>query len=76
MPTDNQPSDNPLSRKHVEGILPGSAGVSLYWQAWLPAAAPRALVVLAHGGLEHSGRYAHVGGRFARPCGAVRAALH
>jgi acylglycerol lipase len=65
MPTDNQPLDNPLARKHMEGNLPGSAGVSLYWQAWLPAAAPRAVVVLAHGGMEHSGRYAHVGGRFA-----------
>ena len=65
MPTDNQPLDNPVTRKHREGYVPGCADVSLYWQAWLPAAAPRAVVVLAHGGLEHGGRYAHVGGRFA-----------
>jgi acylglycerol lipase len=50
---------------HVEGHLPGAGGVSLYWQAWLPNAAPRAVVVLVHGGLEHSGRYAHVASRFA-----------
>jgi len=46
------------------GDLPGSCGVSLYWQAWLPRGSPRAVVVLAHGGLEHSGRYAHVADRF------------
>jgi acylglycerol lipase len=50
---------------HVEGHLPGAGGVSLYWQAWLPNAAPRAVVALAHGGLEHSGRYSHIGRRFA-----------
>lgn len=33
-------------------------------QAWLPVDAPRAVVVLAHGGLEHSGRYAHVADQF------------
>jgi acylglycerol lipase len=32
----------------------------LYWQAWLPVGTPRAVVALAHGGLEHSGRYGHV----------------
>jgi alpha-beta hydrolase superfamily lysophospholipase len=37
----------------------------LFWQAWLPLGNPRAVVVLAHGGLEHAGRYAHVADRFA-----------
>jgi acylglycerol lipase len=50
---------------HVEGHLLGAGGVSLYWQGWLPNLTPGAVVALAHGGLEHSGRYAHVGRRFA-----------
>jgi len=45
------------------GQLRGSGGVWLHWQAWLPVGAARAVVVLAHGGLEHSGRYAHVADR-------------
>jgi alpha-beta hydrolase superfamily lysophospholipase len=49
----------------TDGNLPGSGGVSLYWRAWLPDAEPRAVVALAHGGLEHSGRYAHIGRLFA-----------
>ena len=35
----------------------GSGGVALYGQAWLPQAPPRAVVVVAHGLAEHSGRY-------------------
>jgi acylglycerol lipase len=45
------------------GHLAGSGGVSLYWQAWLPEGTPRAVVALAHGGLEHCGRYRHVADR-------------
>jgi acylglycerol lipase len=50
---------------HKEGNLPAAGGLSLYWQAWLPQAEPRGVVALAHGGLEHGGRYAHVAARFA-----------
>jgi acylglycerol lipase len=50
---------------HKEGTLPAAGGLSLYWQAWLPRADPRGVVALAHGGLEHGGRYAHVAARFA-----------
>lgn len=32
----------------------------MYWQAWLPSHAPRAVVVLSHGASEHSGRYRYV----------------
>src|ERR1700758_812842 len=46
--------------RHPTGHVPGSGGVSLYWQAWLPVGTPCAVVVLAHGGLEHGGRYANV----------------
>jgi alpha-beta hydrolase superfamily lysophospholipase len=49
--------------RHPTGHVSGSGAVSLYWQAWLPASIPRAVVVLAHGGLEHSGRYAHLADR-------------
>src|ERR1700741_4659873 len=48
-----------------EGNLPATGGLSLYWRAWLPGAEPRGVVALAHGGLEHGGRYAHVAARFA-----------
>lgn len=46
--------------QHRAGQLEGSKGLTLYWQAWLPEEAPKAVVVLAHGLAEHSGRYAHL----------------
>ena len=46
--------------QHRTGQLEGSKGLMLYWQAWLPEETPKAVVVLAHGLAEHSGRYAHV----------------
>lgn len=42
-----------------EGRIEGTAGVWIYWQAWLPADDPAAIVVLHHGIGEHSGRYPH-----------------
>ncbi|HXR02492.1 MAG TPA: alpha/beta hydrolase, partial [Pseudomonas sp.] len=33
----------------------------LYVNVWLPLAAPKALVMLAHGMAEHSGRYDRLG---------------
>ena len=45
---------------HVEGRLVGAGGVGLYWQGWLPDAAPRGLLLICHGMGEHSGRYATV----------------
>jgi alpha-beta hydrolase superfamily lysophospholipase len=47
---------------HVEGTFPSAAGGTVYWQRWEPATT-KAVVVLAHGLAEHSGRYAHVAGR-------------
>jgi alpha-beta hydrolase superfamily lysophospholipase len=46
---------------HQEGRFKGEGGVEIYWQAWLPEREPRAVVVLAHGASEHSGRYAWTG---------------
>jgi acylglycerol lipase len=44
-----------------EGRFKGEGGLEIYWQAWLPEGEPRAVVVLAHGASEHSGRYAWTG---------------
>ena len=40
-------------------LAPASAGAgaALAWTAWLPDAAPRGVIVLAHGYAEHAGRY-------------------
>jgi alpha-beta hydrolase superfamily lysophospholipase len=50
-------------RLHREGALTGVGGVRIYWQAWLPDTAPRALVVIAHGVGEDSSRYARTAAR-------------
>lgn len=60
---------------HVEGRLPGAAGGEIYWQAWLPDV-PSAVVLLAHGYAEHSGRYAHVAARLNVASYAVYALDH
>jgi acylglycerol lipase len=43
---------------HETGHFQGVGGNDIYWQTWLPEGNPRAVVVLAHGASEHSGRYA------------------
>src|SRR5437763_9367050 len=48
---------------HREGELEGVGGIRLYRQSWLPDGPPRAVVVIAHGAGEHSGRYSHVAAR-------------
>jgi alpha-beta hydrolase superfamily lysophospholipase len=52
--------------EHIEGHLTGQGGLRLYWQGWLPAADPRAAVVISHGAFEHGARYAHVGDALAQ----------
>jgi acylglycerol lipase len=49
-----------MADRRVEGRLPGVGGVELFWQAWLPAAEPRGVLLICHGLGEHSGRYGHV----------------
>lgn len=46
----------------------GRGGLSLFYRRWVPAGPPVGRVLIAHGLGEHSGRYAHVGRRFAS-CG-------
>lgn len=58
-----------------EGELSGAGGLRLYWQAWLPPR-PAALVAIAHGAGEHSGRYEHVAARLAGASYAVYALDH
>jgi alpha-beta hydrolase superfamily lysophospholipase len=38
-------------------------GLRIFWQTWQPASPPQAVVVIAHGAGEHSGRYGHVAAR-------------
>jgi alpha-beta hydrolase superfamily lysophospholipase len=45
--------------RHEEGTLTTSAGASLYYQFWMPADRPKAVLLIAHGLAEHSGRYEH-----------------
>ncbi len=47
--------------QHATGSFAGLENVSIFTQHWLPDAdTPRAVILLAHGYGEHSGRYAHV----------------
>lgn len=43
--------------KHSEDRFIGAGGRSVYFQCWEPQASPRAILLLAHGAGEHSGRY-------------------
>lgn len=43
--------------KHTEGKFNASDGLELYYQAWQPDSAPRAVLAVVHGYGEHSGRY-------------------
>ncbi len=43
--------------KHKEGKFKGLKNLQLYWQCWLPDGKPKAVLLVAHGLAEHSGRY-------------------
>jgi alpha-beta hydrolase superfamily lysophospholipase len=62
--------------ERVNGLLSGSGGLSLFWQAWRPAERPRGVVVIAHGAGEHSDRYAHVAARLTAAGDVVHALDH
>ena len=61
---------------HREANLTGVGGLRIYWQSWLPDAPARAVVVIAHGAGEHSGRYPHVATRLVAEGYAVYAIDH
>lgn len=59
-----------------EGELEGVGGLRLFRQAWIPDGEVRAVVALAHGGGEHSGRYAWVGEQLTQRGYALHALDH
>jgi alpha-beta hydrolase superfamily lysophospholipase len=43
--------------KHLEGNFQNAQGANLYYQAWMPEGEVKAILLIAHGLAEHSGRY-------------------
>ena len=62
--------------RQTSAALTGARGRQIFWQTWTPDAAPAAVVVLAHGAGEHSGRYEHVAARLVDAGYAVYALDH
>jgi alpha-beta hydrolase superfamily lysophospholipase len=62
--------------EHRTGYFDGAGGVRIFWQAWLPDGRPRAVVGMAHGVSEHSGRYAWTGEQLTRRGYALYALDH
>lgn len=52
------------SMKHTEGRFTGHKNLSLYYQCWLPAREPKAILLVVHGACEHSGRYTNLVNHF------------
>lgn len=48
------------SMEHTEGRFRGHKNLSLYYQCWSPAKKPEAILLVAHGVCEHSGRYTNL----------------
>lgn len=46
--------------KHTEGRFRGHKNLNLYYQCWLPAKDPEAILLVVHGWAEHSGRYTNL----------------
>ena len=51
--------------KHKEGWFKGVKDLNLYYQCWLPGKRPEAILLVAHGLAEHSGRYMNLVNHFA-----------
>jgi len=62
--------------KHKEGYFKGYKDFSLYYQCWLPEESPKAILLVAHGFAEHSGRYGNVVNYFVPKGYAVYALDH
>jgi len=61
---------------HKEGFFKGQGNINLYYQYWLPSHGPKAVMMVAHGFAEHSGRYSHVAEYFVAQGYAVYALDH
>lgn len=46
--------------KHISGNFKGQENLSLFYQGYLPAGRPKAVLLVLHGLAEHSGRYMNV----------------
>ena len=46
--------------RHKEGNFKGHKDLNIYYQCWLPEKQARAILLIAHGFAEHSGRYGNV----------------
>ncbi len=46
--------------KHIEGNFKGIRNLNIYYQSWLPAEDPKAILLVVHGLGEHCGRYMNV----------------
>ena len=62
--------------KHREGFFKGVADFNLYYQCWLPDQNPVAVLLVAHGFAEHSGRYLNLVNYFVPKGYAVYALDH
>jgi alpha-beta hydrolase superfamily lysophospholipase len=60
---------------HKEGSFQGKNGTKIYYQFWKPDK-PKAVIIIAHGIGEYSGRYSHVGDHFANEGIAIYALDH
>lgn len=50
--------------KHKESIFRGVGGLNIFYQCWLPDQTPIAVLLVAHGYAEHSGRYMNLVNHF------------
>ena len=50
--------------KHHEGYFKSIRDTNIYYQYWLPEGEPKAILLVAHGIAEHSGRYMNVVSHF------------
>jgi len=50
--------------KHHEGYLKSNRATNVYYQYWLPDEEPKAVLLVAHGLAEHSGRYMNLVNHF------------
>jgi acylglycerol lipase len=62
--------------KHKEGNFKGDKNFNIYYQCWLPENKAKAVLLIAHGFAEHSGRYLNVVNYFVPKGYAVYALDH
>ena len=62
--------------RHAEGNFKGWKDFNIYYQYWLPDESPRAVLLVAHGFAEHSGRYGNLVNHFVPKGYAVWALDH